>query len=347
MGVLYWGNSVSNNGTPGFLPEGSALTFGSPTADNQVNFTDNIDLNGEIRRIDVVAGTGGDSALISGVISNVQVYATNVGLQKTGAGTLILSGSNTYNGTTTIASGVLQAVDGVGLPSTSNLVLSGSIAQTGVGAVLQSSGTFDRSMGTAAGQLQWSGDGGFAASGGSLLVTLNNGTTLQWGNTNSYFLANGGVLTFGSPSANNQVDLTNNLDLAGLTRRIDVAAGAGGDSALISGNISDSVGGGGLEKTGAGELILSGTNSYNGGTIVAGAGRGQRGLVAGRNAAAGGRRTGPSSSILRRPRRRPVVERLRTRPISTVPEPGTPALLAAVACSAVVYHGARSQRKRS
>ncbi len=145
------------------------MTFGSPTADNQVNFTDNIDLNGEIRRIDVVAGTGGDSALISGVISNVQVYATNVGLQKTGAGTLILSGSNTYNGTTTIASGVLQAVDGVGLPSTSNLVLSGSIAQTGVGAVLQSSGTFDRSMGTAAGQLQWSGDGGFAASGGSLL----------------------------------------------------------------------------------------------------------------------------------------------------------------------------------
>ncbi len=124
--------------------------------------------------------------------------------------------------------------------------------------------------------MQWTGDGGFAANGGPLTVSIPNGSNpLMWGNSTSstgtpYFLPDGSVLTFGSPTANNQVNFTNSIDLNGETRQIYVAKGTGGDSALISGNILDSVGGAALLKTGAGDLILSGTDTYTGGTTVAG-----------------------------------------------------------------------------
>jgi fibronectin-binding autotransporter adhesin len=47
-----------------------------------------------------------------------------------------------------------------------------------------------------------------------------------------------------------------------------VTAGTGGDDAEISGVIRTSSGTAGLVKTGTGKLILSGANTYNGGTIV-------------------------------------------------------------------------------
>ena len=77
-------------------------------------------------------------------------------------------------------------------------------------------------------------------------------------------------MTFGSATANAQVNFTNSIDLSGGTRQIYVAEGTGGDSALISGNMVDSVGGAALLKTGAGELILSGSDAYTGGTTVEG-----------------------------------------------------------------------------
>ena len=116
--------------------------------------------------------------------------------------------------------------------------------------------------------MQWTGDGGFSANGGPLTVSMSPGVPMVWGSTTN-FLGNGNVLTFGSPTANSQVNFTDSLDLSGGSRQIDVAAGLGGDIALISGNIIDSLGGGGLLKTGAGTLILSGSNSFVGGTTVA------------------------------------------------------------------------------
>jgi len=286
---LVWNSLYNNNGTPGFLGDLNVLTFGSHTANGQVNFTDSIDLNGANqnggnRQIDVAAGAGGDSAMISG---NIIDSAGGGALTKTGAGTLILTGNNNYGGTTIIGGGALQATDGVGLPTYSNLVLSGSFAQNGYGAVFQSSGAFSRTVGYGPGLVQWTGDGGFAAYDGPLTVsllplqdvdgnTLSPASPLVWGNNSGTstvaatqgFLGDGNVLTFGSHTANSQVNFQNSIDLNGENRQIDVAAGAGGDSATISGDIIDSQGRGGLLKTGAGALILSGNNTYSGGTTL-------------------------------------------------------------------------------
>ena len=100
------------------------MTFGSPTANNQVNFTNGIDLNGEIRQIDVAAGLGGDSILISGNI--IDSAHDGAGLLKTGAGILILSGSNSFTGGVTISSGTLAVIAANGLGAASGTLSIGA-----------------------------------------------------------------------------------------------------------------------------------------------------------------------------------------------------------------------------
>ena len=173
----------------------------------------------------VLSPTGG-STTFSGVISD---GTGGVSVVMNGNGTQVLAGSNAYSGATMIDAGELQAIDGMGLPATSNLIFNGKLAQTGVGAVFQTSGTFSRALGTAAGQVQWTGDGGFAANGGPLTVSMSPGVALVWGGTQG-FVGNGSALTFGSPTANNQVNFTDSIDLSGGTRQIYVAQGTGGDT---------------------------------------------------------------------------------------------------------------------
>jgi autotransporter-associated beta strand protein len=84
-----------------------------------------------------------------------------------------------------------------------------------------------------------------------------------------------GTLKFGSATANAETEFQNNIDLVNVvdlaaTRTIDVAAGAGGDFATISGVIRNSAGTGSLTKTGAGRLVLTGANTYTGATTVSG-----------------------------------------------------------------------------
>ena len=165
----------------------------------------------------LTVGTDGTSQTFSGTLQDGA--GTLTALTKVGSGTQTLTGANAYTGATTISGGALAAIDGIGLPSTSNLVFSGSLAANGYGAVLASSGTFTRPLGTGAGQVQWTGDGGFSAVGGPLTVAINNNHSdpLGWGTTN--FVGTGHVLTFGSPTANNQVDFTDSINLTGGSRR--------------------------------------------------------------------------------------------------------------------------------
>ncbi|WP_423856027.1 autotransporter-associated beta strand repeat-containing protein [Acidithiobacillus montserratensis] len=87
-----------------FVPTGNALIFGSPSANNMVNFTNAINLNGGNRTILVTANPADDDyAVLDGVLSN---GALTVG-DSTHIGVLILDAENTYTGGTTINAGTL------------------------------------------------------------------------------------------------------------------------------------------------------------------------------------------------------------------------------------------------
>ncbi|XHR28459.1 MAG: beta strand repeat-containing protein [Chthoniobacteraceae bacterium] len=190
------------------------------------------------------------------------ILATTAALTKSGSGTLVLSVANAYTGVTSINSGALRAVDGVGLVSTSLLQLRGG--------VLESNGTFTRTIGTSAGNVNWStASGGFAANGGGLNITLNGGTSaVTWGSTN--FVQDYRDLIFGSVTADNVVDFQNDLALGSVNRTIRVIDNTSttSDFARVSGAISGS---GGLIKEGAGLLELTNaSNTYNGSTTING-----------------------------------------------------------------------------
>jgi autotransporter-associated beta strand protein len=177
----------------------------------------------------------------------------------------VLNGANTYTSATTINSGVLQAVDGTGLPTASLLQLRGG--------VLQSSGTFTRSVTTSAGGVNWStSSGGFAAIGAPLVLNLNGGTgSLTW--NGSSFVQTGQTLIFGSTSADNLVDFQNSINLGSSgtnNRTISVIDNPNSttDRARISGNLTNTAAGQGIIKSGDGTLELTGTNTYTGPTSV-------------------------------------------------------------------------------
>lgn len=186
-----------------------------------------------------------------GAVSN---GTTATGLTKAGAGALFLSGNASYSGTTTISGGMLAFG---GSPSPGNLLLAGGVVGL--------KGSFTGGFGIGNGQVKWSGNGGFAAYGGDLAVNLGGaGATCKWGATN-YFLGSGFALIFGNGRATGTVDFQNGIDFNGATHIVQVDDGSAAVDAKLSGSLSN----GGLKKTGAGTLELSGNSNYTGATTVA------------------------------------------------------------------------------
>jgi fibronectin-binding autotransporter adhesin len=176
------------------------------------------------------------------------------------SGLVVLNGSNTYSGQTILQGGVLRATDGVGLPANSNLNFAGG--------VLETSGLFNRFVGTDSNRVQWTGSGGFAAIGGPLTVSLSNNAPLVW--AAGSFVPNNAALLFGDATATDAVTFTNSIDLNGGIRAIDVRANAdNSDIAILTGSLYD----GGLTVNGdgsTGRLILTGTSTFTGATTIGG-----------------------------------------------------------------------------
>jgi autotransporter-associated beta strand protein len=222
---------------------------------------------------EVLVYDGGAVAGSGSVIPNVryevhnQAISTNLADSATTTtaldamwGVVELNGTNSYEGTTTIRSGVLRAVSGTGLPTNSLLSFNGG--------VYEGSGSFARTIANSAGNVYWTGNGGFAAYGGKLTVNLSSGATIDWGDVTAGL--NGKTLILGSSTADNEVEITNaiNLTTGGRTIQVDDNTGSTADFATLSGIISSTSTGGGITKTGAGTLVLSGDNSYTGNTTL-------------------------------------------------------------------------------
>ena len=241
-----------NNATLVFSNPG-ALRFGSTAA-------------GKAQGLVLGGSSIGDNLFNLQIVDNGSA-ATSV--YKADSGLWILGNdANSYTGKTTISGGVLQAVDGKSLPTASALVINGG--------VLETSGTFNRSLGTGAGQVQWTanGNGGFSAAAEKLTVDL--GSTPTWGST-ANFLGTGN-LVLSSSTALSDVELA-----SGFVITPGVAAIPTVTTAANSTTITITTG------TTAGLTVgqaISGTNIAAGSTIVAITG--DKSFVISQNATAAG-----------------------------------------------------------
>ena len=178
--------------------------------------------------------------------SNVGNYAGSISggtsgwVSKSGTGTIILSGGNSYTCWTRLYNGVVQADVGAGLPSQSSLILNGGVFQS------NSTTTYtDKFRNETSGTNRWLSwwDGGFAGGAGTLTVNLRgNGSAVDW--TGNGDTGIGSSMKFGSPTAQNPVIFQNAMNLDGAVRAIyvDDNPNSANDYAVMSGVIGNGAG---------------------------------------------------------------------------------------------------------
>ena len=266
------GAIVTGNGSAfgsGFFLNGSGTFTFSPSTGQSQTVSD---------MIADEAGSGGSS-------SNQWL------LSKIGAGTLTLSGTNTYSGGTSVIGGLINfssannfgsgliTLNGGGLQWASGTTtdISTRLAAFGAGGA-----TFDTNGNNVTLAASLSGSGGLTKIGAGTLTlsgtsgytgTTNvNAGTLQAGATNAFAASSAFTVASGAT-----------LNLASFNQTIGSLAGAGsvilGSATLTAGGDNTSTtfaggisGAGGLIKTGNGTLELAGTNTYTGGTTINGFG---------------------------------------------------------------------------
>ncbi len=186
---------------------------------------------------------GNNDAADAAMVDTISVVlAGSAGMQKTFAGKLVLTGENTYTGGTDVVGGVLQIGDG----GTSGSIV-GDVAVGNNGTL-----AFDRSD-----TATFSG----AVSGGGQLRQDGTGVTVLTGQ-NTYgggTTVSAGVLQIGNGGTSGSIVGDVSVDAGG------ALAFNRSDSSAFAGVVS---GGGQLRQDGTGVTILTGQNTYSGGTTV-------------------------------------------------------------------------------
>lgn len=183
-----------------------------------------------------VAGAG--NTTISGIISNGGTGGT-IALVKNNGGTLTLSGANTYSGGTTWGNPASQSAGGIISVGISSVGGPGSITSGPLG-----TGTFTvRNSGTAGSN--------FIQSTDSTTRTISNAIVIAGSGTGFNTGGTGDLIFDGTVSLGTSASRTFSI---------------GNTNTTFSGVISGT--GSSLTKAGAGTLILSGANTYSGGTNI-------------------------------------------------------------------------------
>ncbi|MFG6489764.1 autotransporter-associated beta strand repeat-containing protein, partial [Roseateles sp. BYS78W] len=286
--------TITNNGGTGTHTIGGNLTGAgiSITGKVSTNGTRTFTTGASASSITSTMNMGGDLTLNIGsgnlTLGSALTDTGTRALTKDGVGTLTLSGTNTYNGGTVLASGTLALGSAGAIGSNGNITLGGGTLQFSASNTTDYSSRFS----TAASQqynLDTNGQAvtlatALTSSGGSL--TKSGTGTLTLSGTNTYdggtTLA-GGTLALGNASA---IGSSGTISFTGGTLQFTSA-----NSTDYSARFSNSAGqlysfdtnnqsvtlatgmtssGGSLSKSGAGTLTLSGANTYDGGTNING-----------------------------------------------------------------------------
>jgi fibronectin-binding autotransporter adhesin len=229
-----------NSGAGAFTLSGTRITLGGDVTNSSTNLqTINLAMILSADRTFTTLAGGGDLT-IGGVLSET---GGAQGIIKAGAGTLTLSGANTYTGATTISAGVLNIQNNTALGTT------GAGTTVSDGATLQLQGGI--TVGPEALNITGTGAGG------------QTGALVNVSGTNNY----GGLLTLAGAttlsSNSGMLNLTSAGTITGATFGLTLTGAGNGSISSIIGTTSGS-----LTKTGTGTWTLSGANTFTGATTV-------------------------------------------------------------------------------
>ncbi|WP_313516544.1 autotransporter-associated beta strand repeat-containing protein [Pseudomonas sp.] len=214
--------------------------------------------------------SGSDTLTVSGVIDGTGA------IDKTGSGTLLLGASNLYSGGTTLAAGTLGLINGQAL-GLGALAVTGS-ASLANDAAMALSNAITLSNGA---NLSLPSDDDLTLNGiisGNGALNKQNAGVLTLNAANSYSggtTLNGGSLQLGDSAALGSGLLT----VAGASQLTSNRVLSLGNGVLLNASLAvpgafdltmagDISGNGGLVKSGSGALLLTGSNSYSGGTTL-------------------------------------------------------------------------------
>lgn len=251
-----------NSGSGAFFLGGNAITLGGSITNNSSTLqTINFDLATTAVRT-ITTTTGGGNLKLGGNISG-----TGGGLTKAGAGTLTLSGNNSYTGLTTVNAGVLKLDSANAAPGGISTAGGTSVISFTGGVIGLANGNFTRDLNNITSTLAanfTSTAGGWAAYGADRIVNIGGiSRSITWTSANSGF--NTLKLILGAADATHTVDLQNNIAVGGTgTRSVQVDDGTAAIDGKISGSFAGSNQGAGISKSGNGTLQLTGTNVNTG-----------------------------------------------------------------------------------
>jgi autotransporter-associated beta strand protein len=296
--ALYLAGQNASTGTYN-LNGGTLQIGGSSLQAGYLNATPNYQFNlggGTIQAIGSALTTSVNAMLIGDTVSTIDtnglgatfsgILSGGGALAKVGVGTLVLSGANSYTGGTFLNGGVVSASadNNLGGPA-GGLICNGGTLQLGATFtsardVVLNGGTIDTNGFDGSFSGAFSGSGGLTKQGAGILMLSGPSSYVGATSIDAGTLRAGAINAF-APASNFTVASGGTLDLNGFNQTIGSLGGAGavalgaatlsagnnGSSTTFSGDIS---GAGGLTKTGAGTLILSGANTYTGLTTIRG-----------------------------------------------------------------------------